>query len=203
MLCPQLNKSVTAESCRGCDKCEIVRLDEPQGPYVSCRAARAPEPLPALVAQHLPVESVLALLLEPTKVSEVRSNQVVCADSELSARQLVELLLRNRYGGMPVVGKDGKPVGMVSKTDLLREGSESFAGAVPTGTVAEVMTESAFGLPEHASLAQAAALMAYERVHRVPILSDDGKVVGIVTPLDVARWLAAKAGYMVPNSSGH
>jgi len=131
------------------------------------------------------------------------SHDVTCADSELSAQALVELLLRKRFGGVPVVDREGKPVGIASKTDLLREVYETYGWSPPTGVVSDVMTESAFGLPENASLAHAAAMMAYERVHRVPILSDDGKVIGIVTPLDLARWLAAKAGYVMPNPRGH
>lgn len=55
-----------------------------------------------------------------------------------------------------------------------------------------------FTLPESASLSKAAALMAFEGVHRLPILSNDGKVVGILSALDVLRWLAKQQGYVVP-----
>jgi CBS domain-containing protein len=32
--------------------------------------------------------------------------------------------------------------------------------------------------------------MAYEGVHRVPVVAADGRVVGILSSLDVVRWLA-------------
>jgi CBS domain-containing protein len=203
VLCPLLNRSTLAENCRACARCGQVRLDDPHGAHVVCRAARAEEPLPPRAGQHLPLESAIALLLEHTKVSEVMSHDVLCADADLGAKQLADLLLRRRFGGVPVVDRDGRPLGIASKTDLLREAAETYAWHPPSGPVSDVMTQNAFGLPETASLAHAAALMAYERVHRVPILADDGTVVGIVTPLDLARWLAAKAGYVMPNPPGH
>ena len=43
----------------------------------------------------------------------------------------------------------------------------------------------------------AAAVMAAARVHRVLVVSAEGTVVGILTTLDVVRWLARKAGYTV------
>jgi CBS domain-containing protein len=198
VLCPLVSRSVAASSCRACDRCDAVRFDDPHGPYVSCKAARGPAPLPPLTGQHLPLDSVLALLLEHVKVGEVMSHDVVCAEESLDAHQLAELLVRHRFGGLPVVDAEGRPLGIVSKTDLLREAHETLGWSPPKGPVSELMTQSAFGLPEQASLAQAAALMAFEHIHRAPILSDDGKVVGIVTPMDIARWLAQRAGYAIP-----
>jgi CBS domain-containing protein len=64
------------------------------------------------------------------------------------------------------------------------------------------MTQSALWLPETASLGQAAALMALERIHRVPIVSGDGRVVGIISTLDISQWLAEQGGYVVPRLIG-
>ncbi len=59
----------------------------------------------------------------------------------------------------------------------------------------------AFTLPASATLSRAAALMAFEGIHRVPVVSTDGRVVGIVSSLDVARWLARNDGYIAPGSA--
>ena len=40
--------------------------------------------------------------------------------------------------------------------------------------------------------------MALEHIHRLPIVTDDGRVAGIVTSIDVLRWLARQDGYVVP-----
>ena len=63
----------------------------------------------------------------------------------------------------------------------------------------------AFSLPETATLSRAAAVMAYEGVHQIPVVASDGKVVGIISSLDVMRWLAQHDNYLVsgnPPESG-
>jgi CBS domain-containing protein len=42
--------------------------------------------------------------------------------------------------------------------------------------------------------------MAFEGVHRLPVVSDGGEVVGILSALDVLRWFGRRAGYLIPPS---
>jgi len=57
-----------------------------------------------------------------------------------------------------------------------------------------------FSLPESATLSRAAAVMAYEGVHQIPVVASDGTIVGLISALDVARWLAQHDGYLVAGS---
>jgi CBS-domain-containing membrane protein len=61
------------------------------------------------------------------------------------------------------------------------------------------MTCTAFCLAETESIARAAGLMAVEGVHRVPVVGRRGMVTGVVSPLDVMRWLARQHGYPIGN----
>lgn len=128
-------------------------------------------------------------------VSRVMTPAVVCVTPEVRLSALNALLRERHIGGVPVVDADGRPVGVISKTDLLRVWEET--GRLE-GVVADAMTPAAFCVREHVLLTQAAALMAYEGVHRVPVVSDDGAVVGILSPLDVTRWVAERSGYVLP-----
>jgi len=56
-------------------------------------------------------------------------------------------------------------------------------------------------LPELAPVSEAAALLANEGVHRAPVVGREGRVVGIVTVLDLLRWLVQQDGQLMP--SGH
>ena len=47
----------------------------------------------------------------------------------------------------------------------------------------------------------AAALMAYENIHRVPVVAADGAVIGIVSAMDIVRWVAEQDGYVVGRSA--
>ncbi|MFO0572110.1 MAG: CBS domain-containing protein [Polyangiaceae bacterium] len=160
---------------------------------------------------------------ETTVVSEVMTRNVVCVPPELGVEALTSLFLERGISGAPVVDGAGRALGVVSKTDVLRDyadrGETAEVGkpevhqggisaeldrgmhvqALREPTVRDVMTPLAFTLPESASIARASALMALEGVHRVPVVTSAGKVVGILSALDVLRWLARSEGYAVPD----
>jgi len=161
---------------------------------------------------------------EATPVAEIMTRHVVTVPPEMSVEELTSILLERGISGAPVVDEKGRPLGIVSKTDLLRDHHnrgdsvevskvELHRGGVeapldpglhvepePGPTVRSVMTPLAFALPENASVARASALMAVEVVHRVVVVDESGKVSGILSSLDVLRWLARSEGYVLPRS---
>ena len=140
------------------------------------------------------------------------SQSVTCLTADVSVEALTALLLEDNISGVPVVDAEGFPIGVVSKTDILRERFENAdlydeplpiaerrAAGLDDGyrltplsrvTVGEIMMPVAFTLCETDSLANAATLMSVEGVHRVPVVGSDGRVVGILSALDLARWMA-------------
>jgi CBS domain-containing protein len=60
------------------------------------------------------------------------------------------------------------------------------------------MTPLVFSVPETATLAEASALMAYEGVHRLVVVGPDNAIVGIISSMDVLRWVARQSGYLFP-----
>ena len=126
----------------------------------------------------------------------IMHSEVFCALPSVTIEFTLSLLLDKGISGLPVVDAEGFPLGMVSKTDLVRWMHETTAPAMTRTTVAEVMAPLAFTLPSDAVLSHAAALMAIEGVHRLPIVAPDGKVVGILSALDIVRWLAKHDGYI-------
>lgn len=130
-----------------------------------------------------------------TAVGEIMQRDVVCVPPDLDLDRLVALLVEHGIGGAPVVD-EGRPIGVVSKTDVVRVCSESRPRS--NVRVRDIMMPLSFKLTESASISQAAALMAYEGVHRVVIVGMAGDVVGILSSLDVLRWVAQHSGYVVP-----
>ncbi len=126
-------------------------------------------------------------------VEEVMRAGVACVAASEGMPVLRHLLLERRVGGVPVVGADGRPVGIVSGGDVLRSLLE---GGTPPTTAGEMMSE-VLALPITASIAQAAALMSYEGVDLLVITDLTGQVAGVVQALDIARWHARAAGYLV------
>lgn len=127
-------------------------------------------------------------------ISRIMTRRVVCARPEMDASFLRTRLLERGISGAPVVDDWGRVVGVVSKSDLVEHEVTSERGAK---TVADIMMPLAFSLRPNAPIGQAAALMAYECVHRIVVVDDRGCVVGLVSALDIARWLGWCARYAV------
>jgi CBS domain-containing protein len=151
-------------------------------------------------------------------IAQIMNPEVACVGEGASLDDLRELLLERGQHCVPVVAREGRPVGVVTQTDLLRtmsegegdgEGCEAEAplrvlprstgrmAAVRDRTAGDIMTALVFALPVTASVEQAAALMAYEGVEQIVVTSLDGEVAGLVRALDVARSCARSAGYLV------
>jgi CBS domain-containing protein len=160
-----------------------------------------------MYAMAKPVSSV--------RVSDVMTRNVVCVEQSLSVEALTSLFLERGFSAAPVVDDNGKPVGVVSKTDLLREvqdradteehvpdrrvgrqeervelGLGFQITRIARATVGEIMTPIPLTLSEDAPLSEAAALITLGGVHHLPVVRQDGKVVGILSALDVVCWLA-------------
>ena len=158
-----------------------------------------------------------------TPISEIMTRRVVCVRPDVAVDQLATLFIERQVGGAPVVDASGDLAGVVTRGDLLRLGWEGASdagldddpdgegwtfdddldrlrrGVDSSAHVADIMTPFAFALPSHAPIAQAAALMAYECVHRIVVTATDGTIIGLVSGLDILRWIARQAGYVIPD----
>jgi CBS domain-containing protein len=52
------------------------------------------------------------------------------------------------------------------------------------------MTPIALWVPSSASIAEAARVLADGRMHAIPVADDGGRVVGILSTLDIVAWVA-------------
>lgn len=161
-----------------------------------------------------PADHVISLRkASSASVQSIMSRTAYCLRPEVGVRTAAAMLLEERMSGAPVVDAAGHPVGIVSKTDLLRHLHERgdalepgndpaiehgfHATSVDSTTVGDVMMPVVFCIAEDTSIAAAAALMAGEGVHRLPVLDRQGAVIGILSTLDVVRWVAERAGFHV------
>ena len=122
-------------------------------------------------------------------ITEIMSREVVCAFGDLAVEQLVEVMVGERLGCVPVVDHRRHPIGMVTKLDLVEQ-LAIVAPRIVRPVVADIMMPLAITLDAQATVAHAAALMAAEDTHHVMIVSG-GHLIGVVSTMDITRWLAA------------
>lgn len=120
-------------------------------------------------------------------VTEIMSREVVCAFEDLPLASLIPIIVNERLGCVPVVDDSGQPMGMVTKFDIV----EQLAHPAAHGPllVSDVMMPLAITVDHLVSVAHVAAMMASEDMHHVIVVSDR-QLVGVVSTMDVTRWLA-------------
>lgn len=148
-------------------------------------------------------------------VADVMERDVTTIPEDTSVESVTWVLLQRGVCGAPVVDRDGRLVGFVSMTDLVREQFEqgdtveTFAplNARPGGrfegpgegffqtrpalaTAREVMTEDVVALSVDATLHRAVFLMAAHGVERLSVVSAERRVLGVLSTTGILRWLA-------------
>lgn len=141
---------------------------------------------------------------------DVMSDGVMSISVDATLLEAVELLVKNRVSGMPVVNEDGVMVGILSEADLIGRVDLDARLAAPESTgqpsdtpvadpayartqfrrVVDVMTRTVVTANENASPAEVAGLMLKHGIKRVPILRD-GTVVGIVSRINLLQALVS------------
>ena len=150
-----------------------------------------------------PAEVKIPTIADSVPATWIMSQEVVCARKDLEVETLVDLMVRRRLGCVPVVDADGHPLGMITKLDLVEQAlAEKQPDPIAPALVAsQLMMPLALTLDEHATIAHAAAMMAAEDIHHIPIVSESGCLLGVVSTMDIVRWLAANDGFVAQGSS--
>lgn len=146
-------------------------------------ATRSPEPDRNLVR--------VPTIADIVPLTEIMARDLTCARGDFDAEQVADLMLRTHIGCVPVVDADGRPLGMITKYDLI----ERHGSSRPALTAAQLMMPLTIAVSERATIAHAATLMAAEDIHHLLVVDDAGQLIGIVSTMDIVRWLARNDGF--------
>ncbi len=153
---------------------------------------------------------------------DIMNPNVIVAHESMTIQELTNVLTSNMITGAPVVDESGKLVGVVSGTDIVRSGARRDAALKEKREVSyylrgwedkidedelgefhviedeglkvrDIMTPLIFKVSEDTSIAEMADTMIGGRIHRLIVTQDD-RVVGIVTTLDMLKAIRSHAG---------
>ncbi|HVN53454.1 MAG TPA: cystathionine beta-synthase [Anaerolineaceae bacterium] len=129
------------------------------------------------------IADVLASVDRPMKLITAR------AEDRMTA--VVELMKKFDISQVPVVGEDGRLVGIVSEADLLEHLIHSDHIHDPGETIATMVNPSVISVPPDATVAS--VLTAFERGKIVAVVEND-RPVGILSKIDLIDYLAGRLG---------
>src|SRR5262245_13319846 len=129
-----------------------------------------------------------ALCLRAATAADLMSSNPVSLRAEATVADAVALLTARGYSGAPVIGESGRPLGVLTQTDLLIHACGS--GASPARTrVRDVMTPVVFTVTPDTPAEQVVQQMLALKVHRLFGLDAAGVLVGVISAIGVLRHL--------------
>ncbi|MFY9889343.1 MAG: CBS domain-containing protein [Streptosporangiaceae bacterium] len=132
-----------------------------------------------------------------TLVRDVMTRNVVSLRQQAEFKEIVRVLRARQFSAFPVLAADDTVIGVVSEDDLLvREAySEDSAPRFVLRhadrmkaaglTAAELMTRPAITIGPAATVAEAARIMHARHVRRLPVVTAEGRLAGIVSRIDL------------------
>jgi CBS-domain-containing membrane protein len=141
------------------------------------------------------------------KVESVMTRDVVTAKPETHFKELTRLMSEHRVSGIPIVGDDRKLVGIVTEADLLRTEQERvpkrrsrflewFIDRTRLAQIerlgadlraGDLMTQQVVTVEPQTQIREAMFRLLEAGVKRLPVVDPDGRVLGIVSRIDLLR----------------
>ena len=137
-------------------------------------------------------------------VKDVMTTQVVTVGTAASFKEMVVKMRESGVSALPVVDGEGRVIGVVSEADMLNKeaGLDTEPGELSSllrfterekaagVTAAELMTKPPVTIGPGAPVAEAARLMRDHRVKGLPVITDTGLLIGIISRADALRVFA-------------
>jgi CBS-domain-containing membrane protein len=147
------------------------------------------------------------LTLGPATASELMSPNPISINADAPIDEATALLTDRGFGAAPVIDEAGRPVGVISRADILiheRErlhrlrpstdvvGAHGFAvEEVDPTLVSDVMTPAVFSVSADTAAELVVRQMCELRVHQLFVVDREGSLIGVISSLDIVRHLNA------------
>ncbi len=141
------------------------------------------------------------------KVEDIMTREIVSVPTHTRVGQVARVFREHQLSGLPVVDEDGELVGIITELDMVKRharpqmpaflpllgaylplGTKEYKESLRriTGVVAEdIMTTPVNTISPDASIEDAATVMVSNRSNPLPVVDDDGHMVGIISRTDI------------------
>lgn len=143
---------------------------------------------------------------ESLRIENLMTRNVITVSRDTPLAEAAQLLVKHRISGLPVVDAEQRLVGVITEADFLRAMGVPTAQPThslwqtlenlfahqtdirePTGTVADLMVENVISVRPEQTLHDVLDIMKHNRIKRVIVADQDGRVQGMITRSDLVR----------------
>ena len=148
-------------------------------------------------------------------VAEVMTTDLITVSPETSLQDAIQILAEKEISGLPVVDQQGQLVGVISETDLTWQATgvdtppyvmlldsiiylqnpakhNQEVHKALGQTVGDAMSDRPITVKSSQLVREAVRIMHEQKVRRLPVVDDQGKLVGMITQGDVIKMMAAE-----------
>jgi CBS domain-containing protein len=128
-------------------------------------------------------------VIEIIKIEDWMSKPVRSVTSDTPLKVAIDLMDQNNIGGLPVVEKGDRPVGVITERDILRRVCAKKVD-IEGAKVSDIMTKNPVTVDHSASILEVTRLMSENNFRRLLVVKN-GKLIGVITAKDVIEVLSA------------
>jgi len=159
------------------------------------------------------LDRIAPVVLQARTAADLMTPNPLSLRQDATLHEAVAFLVDRNISGAAVIDEAGRPVGVLSQTDLLIHDREEVQHVQPpevdygaplprkwwdefqiervdTTPVSDLMTPAVFCVTERSSAAEVVTQMRELNVHRLFVVDADGVLTGVITAMDVIRALA-------------
>jgi CBS domain-containing membrane protein len=143
-------------------------------------------------------------ILNSVRAEDIMTRDVVTVDLVTPLHEVADRMAASGISGVPVLDGDRKPVGIISERNFLQNmgadqasfmaivaaclrGNGCAALGIRKGLAADIMTSPVISVKPSATLAEAAATLTRGGINRLPVLGEQGELLGILTRSDLVQ----------------
>lgn len=137
------------------------------------------------------IPSPPALILTVRTAEELMSPNPVSLRQDASIAEAIDALIERGYSAAPVIDEAGRPVGVLSRTDILVHHREEVRQirTNSASNVGDLMTPTVFTVSTSTPAADVVRRMCEWKVRQLFVVDEHNALIGVVSALDIVRHL--------------
>jgi CBS domain-containing protein len=137
-------------------------------------------------------------------VRDIMHRNIFYTTPEATLKDVANIFYRHKVSGVPVVDSDEKVIGIISEKHLIKAALPDYESLIENMSftpdvepfdellkredeikVAEIMTRKVVTTTEDTPIVEVAAMMMFRNIRRVPVINDEGHLLGMVLRSDI------------------